>query len=215
MRRNLPPRSAQSAKGPQPEISPWPIEGDDAWDGLFRSWAEALLQKYDDFGGMVSMLIGQFIACAWRLRYINYYELPSHGMNNRDWMRAHKFAQHAFSRAQIDLVRWLRLLLPEYRRRAKLGDPRAEARIAALLDLPTAPPPPDLTQTDTENEEPETPAAPDASTDTFNYVPTAPVRTRAGEWAERDAEFVARGPEGFREAAEAAAMAAGGVLAGV
>jgi hypothetical protein len=170
-RRNLPPRPAQTAKTTPPATSPWPVESDE-WDDLFRTWAEALLAQLDSFGGMVSMLIGEYIACAWRLRYVNYYELPSKGMSNRDWMRAHKFAQHAWSRAQIALVRWTRLLLPELRRRAKLGDPSAEDRIAALLDLPPLPPPPDLSQVDEAPEDRAEAAARDASTDTFNSVPT-------------------------------------------
>jgi hypothetical protein len=174
-RRTIPPRPAQNA---QPATAPWPMEGDDTWDGLFRAWAEALLAKYEDLGGMVSMLVGELIACAWRLRYVNYYELSGGGMTNRDWMRAHKHAQHAWSRAQIDFVRWARLLLPEYRRRAKLGDPQAEARIAALLDLPTAPPPPDLDEI--YRDAPEAGKA-DASTDTLNSVPSEPPRARGDE----------------------------------
>jgi hypothetical protein len=170
-RRNLPPRPTQTAKTPPPATSPWPVESDE-WDHLFRAWAEALLKQLDDFGGMVSMLIGEYIACAWRLRHVNYYELPSKGMSNRDWMRAHKFAQHAWSKAQIALVRWTRLLLPELRRRAKLGDPSAEGRIAALLDLPPLPPPPDLSQGDETPEDQDEAAARDSSTHTFNSVPT-------------------------------------------
>jgi hypothetical protein len=211
-RRAIPPRPAQTA---QPAKSPWPIEGAETWDSLFRTWAEALLAKYEDFGGMISMLIGELIACAWRLRHVNYYELSSGGMSNRDWMRAHKHAQHAWSRAQIDFARWARLLLTEYRRRAKLGDPQAEARIAALLDLPTAPPPPDLTQAVSDKEERETPAASDASTDTLKSVPSDLAEARAGVWADLDAEYLVRGPEGFREADEAAETVGGGVLAGV
>jgi hypothetical protein len=162
---------ADSARKTLPRDGHWPIEGDDAWDRRFRAWAETLLLQLDGFGGMIGMLVGQFIACAWRLRYVNYYEVPSKGMNNRDWMRMHKFAQHACSRAQIDLVRWMRLLLTEWRRRAKLGDPQAEAKIAALLELPPLPGPPDLDEVykDTPDE-----GKADASTDTLNYVPTSP-----------------------------------------
>jgi hypothetical protein len=167
-RRAIPPRPAQAT---QPASTPWPIEGDDAWDRRFRAWAETLLLQLDGFGGMVSMLVGQFIACAWRVRHVNYYELPSQGMNNRDWMRMHKFAQHACSRAQIDLVRWMRLLLTEWRRRAKLGDPQAEAKIAALLELPPLPGPPDLDEVYRDTPEP---AKADASTDTLKSVPTSP-----------------------------------------
>jgi hypothetical protein len=170
-RRNLPPRPTQTPKTPRPTTTPWPVESD-SWDYLFRAWAEALLAQLDGFGGMVSMLVGEYIACAWRLRYVNYYELPSKGMSNRDWMRAHKFAQHAWSKAQIALVRWTRLLLPELRRRAKLGDPTAEARIAALLDLPPLPPPPDLSQVDEAPEDRTETTAHDTSTHTFNSVPT-------------------------------------------
>jgi hypothetical protein len=162
--------STSATKSTQPASAPWPIEGDDAWDHRFRAWAETLLLQLDGFGGMISMLVGQFVACAWRVRYVNYYELPSQGMNNRDWMRMHKFAQHACSRAQIDLVRWMRLLLTEWRRRAKLGDPQAEAKIAALLELPPLPEPPDLDEVYRDAPEP---AKADASTDTLNYVPTS------------------------------------------
>jgi hypothetical protein len=171
MRRNLPPRPTQTATPAQPATVAWPVESD-SWDYLFRAWAEALLAQLDGLGGMVSMLVGEYIACAWRLRHVNSYELSSKGLSNRDWMRAHKFAQHAWSKAQIALVRWTRLLLPELRRRAKLGDPTAEARIAALLDLPPLPPPPDLTQVDKGQEDQAEAAAHDASTHTFNSVPT-------------------------------------------
>jgi hypothetical protein len=172
------PADANSARKTLPRVGHWPIEGHDAWDRAFRAWAETLLLQLDGFGGMISMLVGQFIACAWRVRHVNYYELPSGGMNNRDWMRMHKFAQHACSRAQIDLVRWMRLLLSEWRRRAKLGDPQAEAKIAALLELPPLPPPPDLDEVYRDAPEP---AKADASTDTLNYVPTSPPPEAAGE----------------------------------
>jgi hypothetical protein len=176
-RRAIPPRPAQSPKPAQPATSPWPIEGDEAWDRAFRAWAEALLVQYETFGGMISMLIGQVIACAWRLRYVNYYELSTGGMTNRDWMRAHKFAQHAFSRAQIDFTRWARLLLPELRRRAKLGDPSAEPRIAALLNLPPLPPPPELDEVYGDTRES---AKDDPSTDTLKSVPTNPPQEAGG-----------------------------------
>jgi uncharacterized protein (DUF433 family) len=155
--------STESTPSTQPAHAPWPIESD-LWDHLFRAWAETLLAKYQEFGGMIGMLIGQLVAAAWRVRHVETYELANDGLNNRDWMRAHQFAQRAFARAQLDLVRWLRLLLPELRRRARLGDPAAEPQIAGLLELPPLPPPP---PPQVEADEPD--AAEDASTDTFNY----------------------------------------------
>jgi hypothetical protein len=170
------------------EASLWHPDAD-AWDAPFRAWAEAVTTQTAAFGGMVAMLVAEWIGAAWRLRRANTDVAVDRSLTNRQWATVEREARRSLWRAGVDLKRWTRLLTEELQRRAKRGDAAAEGQMATLLSLPTPPPfPPARWISPNDDPAPESDASPVAameiertdgpgelSTSSYNLSATRPV----------------------------------------
>jgi hypothetical protein len=95
------------------------------WDAEFRAWAAPLLKLSAEQAGIMVIIIGQLIECAWRLRRINTALITDVKLADRDQCRALAEAQRSFSRAQADYQRWMREIARERERSGAVRTPRA------------------------------------------------------------------------------------------
>jgi hypothetical protein len=95
------------------------------WDAEFRAWAAPLLKLSAEHAGILVIVIGQLIECAWRLRRLNTTLADETKLADRDQCRAQAEAQRAFSRAQADYQRWMREIARERERSGAVRTPRA------------------------------------------------------------------------------------------
>jgi hypothetical protein len=95
------------------------------WDAEFRAWAAPLLKLSAEHAGILVVIIGQLIECAWRLRRINTAMADDAKLADRDHCRAQAEAQRAFSRAQADYQRWMREIARERERSGAVRGPAA------------------------------------------------------------------------------------------
>jgi hypothetical protein len=95
------------------------------WDAEFRAWAAPLLKLSAEHAGILVIVIGQLIECAWRLRRINTALADDAKLADRDQCRAQAEAQRAFSRAQADYQRWMREIARERERSDIVRGPKA------------------------------------------------------------------------------------------
>jgi hypothetical protein len=177
-----------SAEAPEtPPIDPglWHPDAD-AWDAPFRAWAEDVTAQTAAFGGMVALLVAEWIGAAWRLRRANTDVAVDRTLTNRQWATIEREARRSLWRAGVDLKRWTRLLTEELQRRAKRGDAAAEGQMTTLLGLPQPPPfPPARWISPNDDPEPDSNASPgqtteieppggtaDQSTGSYNISPT-------------------------------------------
>jgi hypothetical protein len=111
------------------------------WDAEFRAWAAPLLKLSAEQAGILVIIIGQLIECAWRLRRINTALADGAKLADRDQCRAQAEAQRAFSRAQADYQRWMREIARERERSGAVRTPRASqpAPQARADSAPAAP----------------------------------------------------------------------------
>jgi hypothetical protein len=111
------------------------------WDAEFRAWAAPLLKLSAEHAGILVIIIGQLIECAWRLRRINTAMADDAKLVDRDQCRAQAEAQRAFSRAQADYQRWMREIERERERSGAVRTPRASqpAPQARADSTPAAP----------------------------------------------------------------------------
>jgi hypothetical protein len=139
----------------------------EAWDAPFRAWAEHVTTQTAAFGGMVALLVAEWIGAAWRLRRANTDVALDRSLTNRQWATVEREARRSLWRAGVDLKRWTRLLTEELQRRARRGDRGAEGQMAALLSLPAPPPFPPARWIDLNDDPaPESDASPDQATET-------------------------------------------------
>jgi hypothetical protein len=95
------------------------------WDAEFRAWAAPLFKLSAEQAGIMVVIIGQLIECAWRLRRINTVLADDAKLADRDQCRAQAEAQRAFSRAQADYQRWMREIARERERSGIVRGPKA------------------------------------------------------------------------------------------
>jgi hypothetical protein len=174
------------------------------WDAEFRAWAAPLLELSADQAGIMVVIIGQLIECAWRLRRINTALADGAKLADRDQCRALAEAQRAFSRAQADYQRWTREIARERERSggarvSKAPHPASQAR----ADCAPVPPAQVLA--------PQAESSPaDGSTHTNNLVANevpAAERRKALEQAALAAQRQANGPGWQPNRAQRRAMA--------
>jgi hypothetical protein len=94
------------------------------WDAEFRAWAAPLLKLSAEQAGILVVIIGQLIECAWRLRRINTALITDVKLADRDQCRALAEAQRSFSRAQVDYQRWMREIARERERSGAVRGPK-------------------------------------------------------------------------------------------
>jgi hypothetical protein len=94
------------------------------WDAEFRAWAAPLLKLSAEHAGILVIIIGQLIECAWRLRRINTAMMTDANLADRDQCRAQAEAQRSFSRAQADYQRWMREIARERERSGAVRGPK-------------------------------------------------------------------------------------------
>jgi hypothetical protein len=167
------------------------------WDAEFRAWAAPLLKLSAEQAGIMVIIIGQLIECAWRLRRINTVLADDAKLADRDQCRAQAEAQRAFSRAQADYRRWVRETERERERRPRSGAPSDLAALAAPPPLSTLNGSEVKPQADSQQSDAAERPGPDGSTHTNNLVASevpAAERRAAAVQAALAAQRQANGP---------------------